>query len=136
MAHRLVQYEERGGIAHITLNRPDVLNALNDDLLKALRDAMFDFDADEDAQVAILSGAGTSFCSGADIKQRQLRPKEELAKLGSPQGRGAHIEESSGVLQLEARYRGGSRICGRRRPPHRPDVRDDRGRRGGPVHDP
>jgi enoyl-CoA hydratase/carnithine racemase len=89
----LVKYEVRNGIAYITLNRPEVLNALNDDLLKALRETMYDFDVDETAQVAILSGAGTSFCSGADIKQRQLRPKEELAKLGSPQGRGAHIEE-------------------------------------------
>ncbi len=93
MTESLVRYEVRGGIAYITLNRPEVLNALNDDLLKALRETMYDFDVDEEAQVAILSGAGTSFCSGADIKQRQLRPKEELAKLGSPQGRGAHIED-------------------------------------------
>jgi enoyl-CoA hydratase/carnithine racemase len=93
VAGRLVGYEQRDGIAYITLNRPEVLNALNDDLLKALRDTMFDFDADDDALIAILSGAGTSFCSGADIKQRQLRPPEELKKLGSPQGRGAHIEE-------------------------------------------
>jgi enoyl-CoA hydratase/carnithine racemase len=90
---RLVDYDVRGGIAYMTLNRPEVLNALNDDLLKALRDTLFDFDADPDAQVGILSGAGRSFCSGADIRQRQLRPKEELERLGSPQGRGAHIEE-------------------------------------------
>jgi enoyl-CoA hydratase/carnithine racemase len=93
VAAQLVEYEVREGIAYITLNRPDVLNALNDDLLKAIRETLFDYDSDEDAMVAILSGAGTSFCSGADIRQRQLRPPEELKKLGSPQGRGAHIEE-------------------------------------------
>jgi enoyl-CoA hydratase/carnithine racemase len=90
---QVVTYEQRDGIAYITLNRPEVLNALNDELLKQLRDAMFQLDGDPDAMVGIISGAGTSFCSGADIRQRQLRPKEELAKLGSPQGRGAHIEE-------------------------------------------
>jgi enoyl-CoA hydratase/carnithine racemase len=88
-----VTYEQRGGIGYITLNRPEVLNALNDEILKQLRDTMFRLDADPDAMVGIISGAGTSFSSGADIRQRQLRPKEELAKLGGPQGRGAHIEE-------------------------------------------
>lgn len=93
MEGQYVDYVQRDGIAYITLNRPEVLNALNDDLLRQLRDAMFQLDEDPDAQVGILSGAGTSFCSGADIRQRQLRPKDEIAKLGSPQGRGAHIEE-------------------------------------------
>jgi enoyl-CoA hydratase/carnithine racemase len=93
MTARLVEYTQRDGIGYITLNRPDVLNALNDDLLKQLRDVMFEFDLDTGAQVGIMSGAGRAFCSGADIKQRQMRPKEELARLGSPQGRGAHIEE-------------------------------------------
>lgn len=93
MAAQVVTYEQRGGIGYVTLNRPEVLNALNDEILKQLRDAMFRLDEDPDAMVGIISGAGRSFCSGADIRQRQLRPKEELAKLGSPQGRGAHIEE-------------------------------------------
>jgi enoyl-CoA hydratase/carnithine racemase len=94
VSDEIVTYEQRDGIAYITLNRPQVLNALNDDLLRRLRDVIFDFDVDQDAQVGIISGAGTSFCSGADIKQRQMRPKEELAKLGSPQGRGAYIEQT------------------------------------------
>jgi enoyl-CoA hydratase/carnithine racemase len=89
----LVTYEQRDGIGYITLNRPDVLNALNDDLIKALREALFRLDDDHDALVGILSGSGRAFCSGADIKQRQMRPPEELARLGSPQGRGAHIED-------------------------------------------
>jgi enoyl-CoA hydratase/carnithine racemase len=93
VAAQLAIYEQRGGIGYITLNRPEVLNALNDDLLKQLRDATFRLDEDPEALVGVITGAGTSFCSGADIKQRQLRPKEELARLGSPQGRGAHIEE-------------------------------------------
>ena len=78
MAAQVVNYEVRDGIAYITLNRPEVLNALNDDLLKQLREAMWELDSDESALVGILSGNGTSFSSGADIKQRQMRPKEEL----------------------------------------------------------
>jgi enoyl-CoA hydratase/carnithine racemase len=43
--------------------------------------------------VAILSGNGRAFCSGADVRQRQLRPREEMERLGSPQGRGSHLDE-------------------------------------------
>jgi enoyl-CoA hydratase/carnithine racemase len=88
-----VEYEQRNKIGYITLNRPEVLNALNDDLVRQLREAMYSFDADADAMVGIISGSGRAFCSGADIRQRQLRPKEELERLGSPQGRGAQMED-------------------------------------------
>src|SRR5215471_18187551 len=77
-----VQYEQRDGIGYVTLDRPEVLNALNDDVIKQLREALFMLDDDDDAQVGILSGSGRAFCSGADIKQRQMRPVEELARLG------------------------------------------------------
>ncbi len=93
MGSELVGYEERDGIGYVTLNRPEVLNALNDDLIKRLREVLYELDDDANALVGIISGSGRAFCSGADIKQRQLRPKEELARLGSPQGRGAHIED-------------------------------------------
>jgi enoyl-CoA hydratase/carnithine racemase len=97
-----VAYEQRDGIGYITLNRPEVLNALNDDTIKQLREAFLQLDDDDDAQVGILSGSGRAFCSGADIKQRQMRPVEELERLGSPQGRGAHIED---LLQRLARWK-------------------------------
>ena len=102
MTTQYVDYNQRDGIGYITLNRPEVLNALNDDVIKQLREALFDFDDDTDAQVGILSGSGRAFCSGADIKQRQMRPVEELARLGSPQGRGAHIED---LLQRFANWK-------------------------------
>jgi len=92
LSRQYVDYAQRDGIAYITLNRPEVLNALNDDLVKQLREAMYRLDDDADALVGIISGSGRAFCSGADIRQRQLRPKEDLARLGSPQGRGAEIE--------------------------------------------
>ncbi|MEZ3158906.1 enoyl-CoA hydratase/isomerase family protein [Microbacterium sp. BWT-B31] len=89
----LVTYEQRDGIGYITFRRPEVLNAFNDDALKQLREALEQFDQDDDAQVGILNGSGDHFSSGADIKQRQLRPTGEMAKMASPQARGAYWED-------------------------------------------
>lgn len=84
-----ILYERRGRIAYITLNRPEILNAVNDQLGQEVNEAFAEFDTDPEAWVAILSGAGRAFCSGADVRQRQLRPREELERLGGPVGRGA-----------------------------------------------
>ncbi|MBI3965220.1 MAG: enoyl-CoA hydratase/isomerase family protein [Chloroflexi bacterium] len=88
--YELLRYERRGRIAYITLNRPSVLNAINDQLGAEINEAFHQLDVDEEAWVGILSGEGRAFCSGADVKQRQLRPREELERMSSPAGRGAH----------------------------------------------
>lgn len=85
----LVRYRRDGPIAELTLNRPDKLNAFSDELVLALVDALRRFDADDEALVAILSGEGRAFSSGADVQQRQLRAREELRRLGGPEGWGA-----------------------------------------------
>ncbi|MFN8556799.1 MAG: enoyl-CoA hydratase-related protein [Dehalococcoidia bacterium] len=72
---------------HHAFNWSDKLNAANDQLVEELNDAIFEFDADPDLQVVILSGAGRAFCSGADVHQRQLRPLEEMRRLGGPASR-------------------------------------------------
>src|SRR5438477_2634670 len=87
--YETILVENRGSICYLTLNRPEKLNAANDTMVTELDDAFFEFDADEELQVAILSGAGRAFCSGADVRQRQLRTREELRRLGGPAGRGA-----------------------------------------------
>jgi enoyl-CoA hydratase/carnithine racemase len=89
----LVTYERDGQVVTITLNRPDKLNAFNDELVGALSDELHRFDMDEEAQVAILCGNGRAFSSGADVQQRQLRSREEFLKLGGPQGRGTHSSD-------------------------------------------
>jgi len=86
-AFQTVLYEKKGPICHITLNRPEKLNAASDQLVEEVNDALFEFDADQDLQVAILSGAGRAFCSGADVRQRQLRTPDEMRRLGGPAGR-------------------------------------------------
>jgi enoyl-CoA hydratase/carnithine racemase len=88
-----VEYARRGPVAYITLNRPEVLNALTDDMVRRLRDVLYEFDDDAEAQVAILHGDGRAFCSGADVRQRQLRPRDELIRLGGAHGRGASVTD-------------------------------------------
>ncbi len=61
-------YEKKDKIAYITLNRPDKMNALNSELINELAKAWVDFRDDDDAWIAILSGAGKAFCVGADFQ--------------------------------------------------------------------
>jgi enoyl-CoA hydratase/carnithine racemase len=60
--------EKSEGIARIRLNRPEVLNCINGEMLTDLENALDDVSSDETIKVAILSGAGTSFSTGADLK--------------------------------------------------------------------
>ena len=63
-----VLYEVRDGVATITLNRPDVLNALHNDLVAQLADHAESAAKDPDVWVVVVRGRGRSFCSGMDRK--------------------------------------------------------------------
>lgn len=68
MTYETICYEVGGGVATITMNRPEVANAQNTRLIDEL-DAAFDrADADDDVRVVILAGAGKHFSSGHDLK--------------------------------------------------------------------
>lgn len=56
-----------GGVATLVLNRPDRLNALNNELAMALNHALERVAADENVQVVVLTGAGRAFCAGGDL---------------------------------------------------------------------
>jgi 2-(1,2-epoxy-1,2-dihydrophenyl)acetyl-CoA isomerase len=60
-------FERRDSVAHVTLNRPDRLNALNLALIADLRAAAQAIEAERDIRAVVLSGAGRAFCSGADL---------------------------------------------------------------------
>jgi enoyl-CoA hydratase/carnithine racemase len=69
-----ILYEKTDQVAYITLNRPEVLNALNQELRDGLREALLDFNADSDMLVGILTGAGgRAFSAGMDLKDRAQR---------------------------------------------------------------
>jgi enoyl-CoA hydratase len=60
--------EKAGATTIITINRPEVRNAVDGPTAAALADAFRDFEADDDQAVAILTGASGTFCAGADLK--------------------------------------------------------------------
>ena len=62
-----VLYEQDGRIGRITLNRPEVLNAIDDDLPGELAEAVAVADADPRVHVMVLSGAGRAFCAGYEL---------------------------------------------------------------------
>jgi enoyl-CoA hydratase/carnithine racemase len=62
-----VLYEVRDGVATITLNRPDAMNAWTPQLSDELSLAMGAADADDDVRAVVLTGAGKAFCAGADL---------------------------------------------------------------------
>ena len=62
-----VRYEVDGNVATITLDRPSTLNAMNDQLMLDLRAALEQVVDDPDVRVAVLTGSGRGFCSGADL---------------------------------------------------------------------
>lgn len=63
-----VLYERDGHVATITYNRPEVLNAIDADLRRHLNAAWLRFRGDEEAWVAILTGAGRAFSAGVDLR--------------------------------------------------------------------
>ena len=67
MSEPAVLYAAEGGVATLTMNRPQVLNALNDDLLNGLREGLARAKADETVRALLLTGAGKGFCAGADL---------------------------------------------------------------------
>ncbi|HEX8283025.1 MAG TPA: enoyl-CoA hydratase-related protein [Pyrinomonadaceae bacterium] len=67
MENSPVIYAVEGGVARVTLNRPEKRNALNDELVAGLKAALSDADAREDVRAVLLTGAGADFCSGADL---------------------------------------------------------------------
>ncbi len=63
----LVRLNVDGGVGVVTLNRPDKRNALNADMIAGLGDAYRTCDADDAVRVVVVTGAGSSFCAGADL---------------------------------------------------------------------
>jgi enoyl-CoA hydratase/carnithine racemase len=62
-----VSYAVTGGVATITLNRPDKLNALNTAMYEALLAAFDRTDGDDEVRAVVVTGAGRAFCAGADL---------------------------------------------------------------------
>jgi enoyl-CoA hydratase len=82
-----VRYDVDGAVALVVIDRPDVANAIDGPTAAELADRFRDFDADDDLSVAVLAGAGGTFCAGADLKAMQV-PDEGRATRVEPDGDG------------------------------------------------
>ena len=71
VADQTVLYDTSEGVARITLNRPEKRNALNDALIASLKDALRRAHDDDEVRVIVVTGAGSDFCSGADLAALQ-----------------------------------------------------------------
>lgn len=65
----VVKYSDSNGVATITLNRPDTLNAMTDGLMSGISAALGRVAADDGIRAVVLTGAGRGFCAGADLAQ-------------------------------------------------------------------
>lgn len=75
MTYETILFDVSGGIARITLNRPDRLNSFTAAMHMEVRDAL---DSLGDARVVVLTGAGRGFCAGQDLNDRVVAPGETV----------------------------------------------------------
>lgn len=68
MSYETILFEVKDGIANLTLNRPDVFNAFNEQLSNDVNDALKKTSKDKSIRVLVITGAGKAFCSGQDLK--------------------------------------------------------------------
>ena len=97
MAYETILFSIEGGIARLTLNRPDRLNSFNDQMHGEVRAALDEVRADASVRVLLLTGAGRGFCAGQDLGDRAVAPG------GAPVDLGASIERNYKPLVLGLR---------------------------------
>jgi 2-(1,2-epoxy-1,2-dihydrophenyl)acetyl-CoA isomerase len=82
MAYENILFELAGGVAKLTLNRPDKLNSFTVAMHREVRDAMERVQAEQGTRVLVLTGAGRGFCAGQDLADRAVAPGAAPVDLG------------------------------------------------------
>jgi 2-(1,2-epoxy-1,2-dihydrophenyl)acetyl-CoA isomerase len=77
-SYKFLLFEKENGIATVTLNRPEVYNALNDEITFELQDAFRETAKDDSIRVVILTGQGKAFCAGQDLKASSSMEKRSF----------------------------------------------------------
>ena len=83
MTYEHILFASGGGIARLTLNRPDRLNSFNDAMHAEVRDVLERVEADGSIRVLLLTGAGRGFCAGQDLGDRAVAPFDAPVDLGA-----------------------------------------------------
>ena len=73
----ILEVTQRDAVTHLTMNSPERLNALSDEMLAALQETLDTLAEDPDCRVITLSGAGKAFCAGHDLRQMQAMRQSE-----------------------------------------------------------
>jgi 2-(1,2-epoxy-1,2-dihydrophenyl)acetyl-CoA isomerase len=94
MDYDSIQFKAEGGVAVLTLNRPDRLNSFTRAMHLEVRDALARVQADQSVRVLVLTGAGRGFCAGQDLADRAVDPGAPSVDLG------ASVEEFYAPLVL------------------------------------
>src|SRR5207248_2120645 len=76
-----IEFRSQGAVAVITIDRPEVTNAIDRPTAAALADAFRRFEADESLHVAVLTGANGTFCAGADLKAMREPGMERASRI-------------------------------------------------------
>jgi 2-(1,2-epoxy-1,2-dihydrophenyl)acetyl-CoA isomerase len=83
MTYEHILFASGGGIARLTLNRPDRLNSFNDAMHAEVRDVLERVKGDASVRVLLLTGAGRGFCAGQDLGDRAVAPGDAPVDLGA-----------------------------------------------------
>jgi enoyl-CoA hydratase/carnithine racemase len=78
VAEPLLLRADSGGVARLTLNRPQARNALSLELMGALVEALAAIERDDDVKAVVLAGAGPAFCAGHDLKELRANPTRDF----------------------------------------------------------
>jgi 2-(1,2-epoxy-1,2-dihydrophenyl)acetyl-CoA isomerase len=81
-SHETIDLTTEGGAARILLNRPEALNAWNEQFGRDLLDAVSSVSGDESVRAVLITGAGRGFSSGADLKEQRSNTEDGLPDLG------------------------------------------------------
>jgi enoyl-CoA hydratase/carnithine racemase len=109
MSYETIRYEVSEGIATITLNRPDVFNAMNPQMMNELIAVFDETDRDDAVRVVIVTGEGKAFCGGADLsKGADIFNKDKNASQATES---IYREDGSIDFSREAARDGGGKLA-------------------------
>ncbi len=89
--NHVVLYSVEGSVAHVTLNRPEKRNALNNAVIAGIKGSLQRASDDERVRVIVITGAGKDFCSGADLSALQKSAEASVSE---------NVEDARSLLEL------------------------------------
>lgn len=108
MSYETIRYEVDNGVATLTLNRPDVFNAMNNQMMRELIGVFDESDQDDGVRAVVVTGAGRGFCGGADLSKGA-----DIFDKGTKETKAATAMREDGTFDYssEAARDGGGRLA-------------------------